>query len=147
MYDYAGMPDAWETDWQDRVLAHLGLRPSGSTDGRRPTCWVRTPARPWARHGPVFPPTVANRVPLLERARGGSLLNGEGGDEVLGPQRITSVVGTWRRRRRVDAEVVRAVAVALRTGAGPRGGAPARGPAEAVAARRGRGRRSARRRR
>jgi Asparagine synthase len=35
-------------------------------------------------HGVVWPPTVHGDIPMLELLRGGSLLDGEGGDEVLG---------------------------------------------------------------
>ena len=35
-------------------------------------------------HGLVWPPTIHADVPALERLRGGCLVDGEGGDEVLG---------------------------------------------------------------
>jgi asparagine synthetase B (glutamine-hydrolysing) len=96
-------PDTDESDWQTTVIRHLGVQD-----------WVRLPlrgacdligpiARPILRdHGLLWPPTVHVNVPLLEVAAGGTLLTGEGGDEVFGPHRGTPVLHLLRggRRRR-----------------------------------------------
>ena len=74
-----------ELEWQERVVEHLGLRE-----------WVRLRFEdeldlvgPVAttilrRHGVLFPVNLHLHAPLLEAARGGSLLTGVGGDEVFG---------------------------------------------------------------
>jgi Asparagine synthase len=81
-------PDATassEREWQELVVAHLGL-----------TDWVRLELReeldcvgPLARrilerHGLLWPFNAHFHVPVLEVARGGTLLTGIGGDELLG---------------------------------------------------------------
>ena len=81
-------PDAPETDestWQELVIGHLGVED-----------WVRLTLHdeldlvgPLAtsllvRYGAVWPPLLHSNMPMLEVVRGGSLLTGEGGDEVLG---------------------------------------------------------------
>jgi asparagine synthase (glutamine-hydrolysing) len=61
-------------------------------------------ARPWFEaHGPVFPVSIFGRTSVYETARGGVLLNGEGGDEVLGTRRVAAAfdaVAQLRRGRR-----------------------------------------------
>lgn len=104
---------AQEREWQDLVLRHLGMqteRIDGST--------ARDLLGPLGRHitgrfGPIWPPTMSDQLPLFDLAQDGTLLTGEGGDEILSGQRITPVVGVWRTRRRPDREVCAALAFAL----------------------------------
>ncbi len=89
---YPDLPEADETEWQELVVRHLDIGE-----------WVRHPATREAdllgsaaalslsRWGLLWPPAVHGRAHLLEVARGGSLLSGEGGDEVLGPRRSSVV--------------------------------------------------------
>lgn len=77
-----------ERSWQELVVRHLGL-----------TDWLRTDytdeldvVGPVAtgvlrRHGLLWPFNAHFHAPLLEAARGGSLLTGIGGDEVFGSSR------------------------------------------------------------
>lgn len=99
---YPGDAAADESAWQERVVRHLGV-----------TDWVRLPldgtcdligplaTRVLRRHGPVWPPTVHALVPVLEVARGGAVVTGEGGDEVFGARRVAAVrhLAGGRRRR------------------------------------------------
>jgi asparagine synthetase B (glutamine-hydrolysing) len=87
-----------ETAWQERVVAHLGLDD-----------WVRVEitdeldcvgpfaTRALRRHGLMWPPNAHVLVPLLEQARGGSLVTGDGGDLVLQAspwsERVVEVLG------------------------------------------------------
>lgn len=76
---------AAESDWQERVVAHLGL-----------TEWLRLDfddeldaIGPYAQrllcdHGLLWPGNVHFHLPLIDAARGGSLLTGAGGDELFG---------------------------------------------------------------
>ena len=115
-------PDAPETDestWQELVIGHLDVED-----------WVRLTLHdeldlvgPLAtsllvRYGSVWPPLLHSDIPVLEVVRGGSLLTGEGGDEVLGVDAhriapITRLIRTPRamRRRHVIA-IAQAVAPA-----------------------------------
>jgi asparagine synthase (glutamine-hydrolysing) len=78
-------PRSSETEWQELVVRHLGVDE-----------WVRLELRdeldcvgPLAkgileRHGLLWPFNAHFHAPLLEVARGGTLLTGVGGDELLG---------------------------------------------------------------
>lgn len=94
-----------EDEWQRRVIDHLGL-----------TEWVRRTfdheldlVGPVARrlmtaHGVPYPDNLHLQVPLLEEARGGSLVTGVGGDEALSAASRELAVLTLRvRPRRRDA--------------------------------------------
>jgi asparagine synthetase B (glutamine-hydrolysing) len=78
-------PAAEEDQWQELVVGHLGL-----TDWQRVLIHdeldVVGPlaAAHLVEHGVVWPPMIHADLPLLESLRGGSLIDGEGGDEVLG---------------------------------------------------------------
>lgn len=110
---YPGSATAEETHWQDRVLGHLGVE-AERLDARASSDLLGTGAQEvMAALGPTWPPLAHVRLPLLRLAAGGSLVVGTGGDEVLGAQRITPVVGVWRRRRRPDLQVLRALGFAL----------------------------------
>lgn len=88
-------PETEESAWQEDVVRHL-----------RPEDWIRVELNreldfvghyargPLLRHGPLYPANVCVAVPMLERARGGSLLVGIGGDELF---------ARWRWRRLADA--------------------------------------------
>ncbi len=81
-------PDVTESDeqtWQETVIRHLGL-----ADWERITIHDELDVvGPIAtgivrQHGVLWPPTLAGDVPLVDVVRGGSMMDGEGGDEVLG---------------------------------------------------------------
>ena len=63
---------------------HLGLRAGTRRHPRRVRC--RWPDREEASRCPrrAWPPALAGDVPLVEAVPGGSVIDGEGGDEVLG---------------------------------------------------------------
>jgi hypothetical protein len=96
-------PLAYESDWQERVVAELGVRD-----------WVRltatdvldytgpTAMRILARHGLMWPPNAFLHAPLIEHAPGGSLLTGLGGDQlsVLWHPRWRALAAARARRRR-----------------------------------------------
>jgi asparagine synthetase B (glutamine-hydrolysing) len=77
-------PASEESRWQERVIQELGLEE-----------WLRVEAGdqlgvlgPVAtgaitRHGLLWPPNIHTLLPLLEAARGGSLITGLGGDELF----------------------------------------------------------------
>ncbi len=83
-------PDASEGDWPEVVIRHLGLEE-----------WVKVQVRDeldllgplgtegLRRHGVLWPITVHTKVLTFEYGRGGTMVSGEGGDEVFGHRRIT----------------------------------------------------------
>jgi len=99
---YPGRDEADEADWQRQVMGHLGLDE-----------WIRLEVHdeldavgPVAqevmrRHGLTWPFNLHFHIPIMEAARGGSVVTGFGGDElgvscgVVHPERMIS-------RRRVE---------------------------------------------
>jgi asparagine synthase (glutamine-hydrolysing) len=81
----AGAPAAEESRWQELVVAHLGLHDwlrlefAGELDVVGPIA-----RRALRRHGLLWPFNAHFHVPMLEAARGGTLLTGIGGDELFG---------------------------------------------------------------
>jgi asparagine synthase (glutamine-hydrolysing) len=77
-------PDADESDWQERVVHHLGIQHwqrfeiDDELDSVGPIA-----RRALRRHGLLWPFNAHFHVPLLEAARGGALLTGVGGDELF----------------------------------------------------------------
>jgi asparagine synthetase B (glutamine-hydrolysing) len=87
--------DSHESDWQERVVTHLGL-----DDWLRPDfvdeldCVGPVASGVLQRHGLLWPFNAHFHVPQLEAAVGGSLLTGIGGDEILSSS-------SWARARAV----------------------------------------------
>lgn len=81
---FPGLQETDEAQWQERVVSHLGL-----DDWLRPEWHDELDAvGPIAadvlrRHGLLFPFNSFFHSPMLERAAGGSLLTGIGGDELF----------------------------------------------------------------
>ena len=101
MNRFPAAPASDESDWQALVIDCLGIAD-----------WVRLEwtdeldmVGPYARRtlrrlGPVFPSNAHFLEPILERASGGSLLTGLGGDEVMGPH-ARQLAAAIRFERRV----------------------------------------------
>ncbi len=83
-FRYRQHPRTWETEWQELVVQHLGLRDWKIVDFHAEFDVLGPMARTaLRRHGLYWPPNYHTSVPMLEEARGGSLLTGNGGDEVF----------------------------------------------------------------
>lgn len=84
-YRFEAAPGTREDDWQEAVVSHLDLpewerlQMSSELDAVGPVAQGVL-----GRHGLVWPFNAHFHMPLLERARGGSLITGIGGDELLG---------------------------------------------------------------
>ena len=98
---FTGAPAAEESRWQELVVAALEIgdweRPtaSGELDLVGPVA-----QRVLARHGLLHPANAFLHEPLLQRAAGGALLTGIGGDQVLGLWRGRVLADVFARRRR-----------------------------------------------
>jgi asparagine synthase (glutamine-hydrolysing) len=103
-----------EAEWQERVVAHLGLSDwlrlehAGELDCVGPV--ARAALR---RHGLLWPCNAHFHVPILEAAAGGSVLTGVGGDEALSPSRWARVLAVLGRRARPVPRDVLAAAFAF----------------------------------
>jgi asparagine synthase (glutamine-hydrolysing) len=109
-------PAAEERRWQELVVGHLGL-----TDWQRVSIHDELDlvgplaAAHLVEHGVVWPPMIHADLPLLESLRGGSLIDGEGGDEVLGVEahRVAPLTHLARHPRPVRRSRVSAALLAL----------------------------------
>lgn len=105
-FRYPGDPAAEESEWQELVVGHLrerGLRFEWSrhdVDGELDLLGPLTAPVLRGHGGPVFPPAIGNTIALARHARGGSLVTGNAGDEVLGGHRSAVLRAVIRRRGR-----------------------------------------------
>lgn len=91
---FPAAPQTVETEWQDRVLGHLGLEDRIRVDRPEDLDYLGPTARAvLGRHGLVFPANAFWHALVVEHARDGSLLTGIGGDDHL---------ATWRWRHAAD---------------------------------------------
>jgi len=73
-----------EGEWQERVVRHLGLDEWIRLEHERELdCVGPVAAGVLSRHGLLWPFNAHFHAPLLQRAAGGALLSGVGGDELL----------------------------------------------------------------
>jgi asparagine synthetase B (glutamine-hydrolysing) len=99
---FPNVSEAEESRWQERVVRHLRLRDwhrvviDDELDVLGPIATARL-----VECGVLWPPTLAIDVPAVEAVPGGSVLDGEGGDEVLGDaaHRIAPVASLVRSPR------------------------------------------------
>jgi asparagine synthetase B (glutamine-hydrolysing) len=91
---------AEEAEWQERVVAHLGLEDWLRRDlTDELDCVGPVARRVLRRHGILWPSNAHFHAPLFEAATGGSLLTGVGGDEAfLSPGRRDYLGVFWGRR-------------------------------------------------
>lgn len=105
---YPDAAGADESAWQQSVLSYLGLTERivlTVHDEHDPLGPVGTPVL--RRHGLVWPPNFTPTYRMLNQARGGVLLTGEGGDETFGLKRITPLTRILSGRGRAPAAIYR----------------------------------------
>ena len=92
-----------EQQWQELVVRHVGIDEWITLDLTDECDLLGTDAtRDLRRHGLCWPPGAHTNVPVLRVATGGTVITGEGGDEVFGIRRATPLRhlhGGPRRRR------------------------------------------------
>ena len=98
---FPAAPASDESDWQALVIDCLGIADWVRLEWTDELDMVGPYARRMLRRlGPVFPSNAHFLEPILERASGGSLLTGLGGDEVMGPH-ARQLAAAIRFERRV----------------------------------------------
>lgn len=113
---FPGLPEADEHQWQELVIEHLHLKDWLQIDRSTDVDLLGAAARSsLLERGELWPPTLHAKAKLLEGLGRGTLLTGEGGDEVFGPRRITpllymSLRANGPRRRDVWLSTGRALA-------------------------------------
>lgn len=81
---YDQHPRTWEAEWQEQMVRHLGLGEWEIVPIRSEFDLLGPIAREaLRRHGLYWPANAHSMVPLLRAAGGGSLITGNGGDEVF----------------------------------------------------------------
>lgn len=99
---FPAAPAADEREWQELVVSHLGVKDWCRISVSDELDLIGPLARPHLlEHGVVWPPTIHADATFLELLAGGSLIDGEGGDEVLGvtQHRIAPVTSLIRSPR------------------------------------------------
>ncbi len=98
---YLGAPEAEESEWQKFVTDHLDVPlevitvPPGGNEIVSPLAISRL-----LRDGPIFPPPASVSLARIAPAVAGTtVLTGEGGDDILGAERISFWLGYLRARR------------------------------------------------
>jgi len=105
-FRYSGDPAADESSWQELVVAHLrsaGLRFRWVCRDITTELDIIGPLTApvlRAHGGPTFPAGLGNTILLAQHARGGGLVTGNAGDEVLGGHRAAVLRTVLRRRGR-----------------------------------------------
>lgn len=93
-------PETDETQWQELVLRHLGISEPELIELRHELDALGPTATQVIRDaGVMWPANAYMHVPILERGRGGSLLTGAGGDELLGTGATRHLLLVRRRVR------------------------------------------------
>lgn len=107
---YPGDERADEHRWQEQVIRFLGLDDWQRVEINDELDLIGPVAQSHlTRHGVLWPPPIAVYLPLFEAARGGVLLDGGGGDEVVGDaiHRIAPLAYVVRHPRRSDRRTYR----------------------------------------
>jgi asparagine synthase (glutamine-hydrolysing) len=81
---FPGASASGESSWQERVVRHLGLADWERIEPGDLDLVGTTAARCLRTHGLLWPANTHAHMPLLARARGGSLLSGIDGDSLFG---------------------------------------------------------------
>lgn len=110
---YPTLPTTDESSWQELVVRHLGLREWVRLDATGRTEVLGPAAQDsLARHGLLWPATMHTKSFLLGRVGPGTLLTGEGGDEVFSANRVRPFA-ELASHRRPDPDLARRCARAV----------------------------------
>jgi asparagine synthetase B (glutamine-hydrolysing) len=108
-FTYSRHPKTWEKEWQEEMLRHLGLHDWQTMPIETEFDVLGPHAREaLERHGLYWPSNAHAMAPLLKAAAGGSLITGNGGDEVFISMVWTkrmSIPQIFRSRRPHDAVI------------------------------------------
>jgi asparagine synthase (glutamine-hydrolysing) len=88
---YAAAPDDEEAACQEQVVRHLGLSEWVRIDAIDGDLLAEPSTASLRRYGLLWPPLAHAQASLFAAAAGGTLITGQGGDEVLGPRRMSHV--------------------------------------------------------
>jgi asparagine synthase (glutamine-hydrolysing) len=107
-------PGSDEAEWQEQVVAHLGLDDWLRLEHEDELdCVGPVAQRVLRRHGLLWPFNAHFHAPIVGAAAGGSLLTGIGGDELLGASVLERAGAVLRGRARPRRRDLRRLAYAL----------------------------------
>lgn len=111
---YPQAPASEEARWQERVVAHLGVADWERIELTDELDCVGPVAREQVlrERAPLFPANAHSVAPVAARARGGTVLMGIGGDELIGLPRWSNLNGLLARRRAPEGRDVLRIAAA-----------------------------------
>jgi asparagine synthase (glutamine-hydrolysing) len=90
-----------ETEWQEQVIAHLGLDDWVRIDAAGDLdCVGPVATEVLRRHGLLWPCNAYFHAPIFEAAAGGAVLTGVGGDEAFSPSSWARALAVLRGRAR-----------------------------------------------
>lgn len=113
-YRWPALPETDEEHWQRLVVEHLALPEWCRLDLHDELDLVGPLATSvLSRYGLMWPPTSHLEVPLVQQARGGTLLTGDGGDELFGPHRAAALPALLGHRVRPPSRSVRKAVLAV----------------------------------
>lgn len=104
-------PSVDESRWQELVIGHLRVDHWERVDFEEMDLVGPTCAPSLAEHGPLWPPLLHSWPPTFALAGGGSILTGEGGDELFDVRRATSLRYLAAHPRRVSRPLLKEVAI------------------------------------
>ncbi|MEA2438124.1 MAG: hypothetical protein QOF65_2680 [Thermoleophilaceae bacterium] len=111
---FPGAPDSDEREWQELVIRHLELRDWERLERGVELDLVGPIAAPALRsHGALYPSNAHFLLPIMELARGGSVVTGVDGDIVFGGWDLVTLGDVRGRRRPPRARDVAFAAVHL----------------------------------
>jgi asparagine synthetase B (glutamine-hydrolysing) len=111
---YPDVPEADESEWQQLVIDHLQLTEWHRIVLTTENDLLSEVARAsLGRRGLIWPASLHLKDVFLGSLGGGSLLTGEGGDEVLGRRRGAQVSRLWRPVRRPTVSGLRSAAATI----------------------------------
>ncbi len=106
-------PGTDESYWQELVMGALDIADWERIDYEETDVIGPSSTASLLRHGLLWPPLAHSWPAMFARARGGSFVNGEGGDEVFGARRCTPVLYALARWRHLRLNEAGAAAIAL----------------------------------
>ncbi len=111
---YPDEPESHESPWQERVIAHLGVRDWVRIELATELDCVGSLAQEQMlrERAPLYPANAHSVVPVAELAEGGTVILGIGGDEILAPQRWQPLGDLFARRRAPESRDVMRLAFA-----------------------------------
>ncbi len=110
---YPGVSEADETEWQEMVIRHLGIPEWVRVDYDELDFVGRRAGASLVRYGVLWPPRAHVFDEDFELARGGSLITGDGGDELFGMHRSTPLAAWIALGRPNTPSARRSLALAL----------------------------------